>query len=126
MLQRNVMCAHFMLRLFTCFKWIINIKKLLAGETLVYNIKSKQFVSRKKIQITPGTGNKFNKDEFRQMAHDTVKMCSIGQRQIGVFLSGGLDSSLIAHELNKIIISINEADVKDGGEGAILIRLKNL
>ena len=30
------------------------------------------------------------------------------------------------HELNKIIISINEADVKDGGEGAILIRLKNL
>lgn len=80
-----------------------NIKKLLAGETLVYNIKSKQFVSRKKIQITPGTGNKFNKDEFRQMAHDTVKMCSIGQRQIGVFLSGGLDSSLIAHELNKIM-----------------------
>ena len=29
-------------------------------------------------------------------------------------------------ELNKLIISINEADIKDGGEGAILIRLKNL
>ena len=29
-------------------------------------------------------------------------MCSIGQRKIGVFLSGGLDSSLIAHELNMI------------------------
>ena len=29
-------------------------------------------------------------------------------------------------ELNKLIISINEADVKDGGEGAILIKLKNL
>ena len=29
-------------------------------------------------------------------------------------------------ELNKLIISVNEADIKDGGEGAILIRLKNL
>ena len=37
------------------------------------------------------------------MAHNTVKMCSIGQRKIGVFLSGGLDSSLIAHELNKLM-----------------------
>ena len=29
-------------------------------------------------------------------------------------------------ELNKLIISVSEADIKDGGEGAILIRLKNL
>ncbi len=29
-------------------------------------------------------------------------------------------------DLNKSIISVNEADVKDGGEGAILIKLKNL
>ena len=29
-------------------------------------------------------------------------------------------------ELSKLIISIEEADVKDGGEGAILIKLKNL
>ena len=29
-------------------------------------------------------------------------------------------------ELNKLIISINPADIKDGGEGAILIKLKNL
>ncbi len=29
-------------------------------------------------------------------------------------------------ELNKFIISINEADIKDGGKGAILIKLKNL
>ena len=30
------------------------------------------------------------------------------------------------HELNKKIISVNDADIKDGGEGAILIKLKNL
>ena len=29
-------------------------------------------------------------------------------------------------ELNKYIISINDAEKKDGGEGAIIIRLKNL
>ena len=29
-------------------------------------------------------------------------------------------------ELTKLIISIEEADVKDGGDGAILIKLKNL
>ena len=29
-------------------------------------------------------------------------------------------------ELNKLIISIYEADIKDGGEGAILIKLRNL
>ena len=28
-------------------------------------------------------------------------------------------------ELNKFVISINEAEKKDGGEGAIIIRLKN-
>ena len=30
------------------------------------------------------------------------------------------------HELSKFIISINEAKPKEGGEGAILIKLKNL
>ena len=29
-------------------------------------------------------------------------------------------------ETNKLIVSINEAEVKDGGEGAILIKLKRL
>ena len=29
-------------------------------------------------------------------------------------------------ELNKLIISINEAEKKDGGEGALIIKLKNL
>ena len=29
-------------------------------------------------------------------------------------------------ELNKLILSVTEADIKDGGEGAILIKMKNL
>ena len=29
-------------------------------------------------------------------------------------------------DLNKLVISITEADIKDGGDGAILIKLRNL
>ncbi len=79
-----------------------NIKKLLAGETKVYDIASKKFVATKRIFIKPTSDHNFDPAEFRQMASATVKMCSIGQREIGVFLSGGLDSSLVAHELNKL------------------------
>ena len=80
-----------------------NIKKLLAGETLIYDIENKKIKKRKRIFIKPNSNSIFDVEEFRTMAHNTVKMCSIGQRKIGVFLSGGLDSSLIAHELNKLM-----------------------
>jgi asparagine synthase (glutamine-hydrolysing) len=78
------------------------IKKLLAGETKVYSITTKTFIDTKRIFMKPTSNHHFEPTEFRKMAAETVKMCSIGQRKIGVFLSGGLDSSLIAHELNKL------------------------
>ena len=78
------------------------IKKLLAGETKVYNIANKKFIKTKRIFIKPTSDHHFAPIEFKKMAKKTVEMCSIGQRKIGVFLSGGLDSSLIAHELNKL------------------------
>jgi asparagine synthase (glutamine-hydrolysing) len=78
------------------------IKKLLAGETKVYNIANRKFIETKRIFIKPTSDHYFAPIEFKKMAKKTVEMCSIGQRKIGVFLSGGLDSSLIAHELNKL------------------------
>ena len=78
------------------------IKKLLAGETKVYNIANKKFIDTKRIFIRPTSDHHFSPVEFKKMAKKTVEMCSIGKRKIGVFLSGGLDSSLIAHELNKL------------------------
>jgi asparagine synthase (glutamine-hydrolysing) len=78
------------------------IKKLLAGETKVYDIGNKKFTETKRVFIKPTSDKKFNVAGFRDAARKTVEMCSIGQRKIGVFLSGGLDSSLIAHELNMI------------------------
>ena len=78
------------------------IKKLLAGETKIYSVEDKKFTETKRIFIKPTSDHTFDIKEFRDKARATVKMCSIGQRKVGVFLSGGLDSSLIAHELNMI------------------------
>ena len=79
-----------------------NIKKLMAGETIVYDLNNKRIKHRKRDIIIPASTNNFSKEEFRFEANQTVKMCTLGMRKIGVFLSGGLDSSLIAHELKKI------------------------
>ena len=78
------------------------IKQLLPGETLTYSLKEKKFIDNKRIYIVPNGNKKFNTDEFRQQVSDTVKRCAIGQRKIGVFLSGGLDSSVVAYELGKL------------------------
>ena len=78
------------------------IKQLLPGETLTYSLKQKKFVDSKRIYIVPNGNKKFNADEFRQQVRDTVKRCAIGQRKIGVFLSGGLDSSMVAYELGQL------------------------
>ena len=55
-----------------------------------------------RVHIKPTSDKNFNIEEFRKMAHKTVEMCSIGRRKIGVFLSGGLDSSVVAYELKQI------------------------
>ena len=79
------------------------IKKLLAGETIIYDVANKRIKEHKRFFIKPISNKKFDPEEFRNMVHKTVKMCSIGQRKIGVFLSGGLDSSIVAYELNKLM-----------------------
>jgi len=83
------------------------IKKLLAGETIIYDISNKKIKSRKRIFIKPNSNMSFDPEGFRSMAHETVKMCSIGRRKIGLFLSGGLDSSLIAFELKNVVDKVN-------------------
>ncbi len=83
------------------------IKQLLPGETLVYNITQNKFVNSKRVFITPRGTQKFNHSQFRQQVRDAVKRCAIGQRKIGVFLSGGLDSSVVAYELGKLQGKIN-------------------
>ncbi len=79
-----------------------NVKKLMCGETIEYNIEHKTLTQIKRNLIYPNADNDVDYEEFRQTMHESVKMCSIGKRQIGVFLSGGIDSTMVAYELNKI------------------------
>ena len=83
------------------------IKKVLAGETLIYDLKTKNFKSNHRVIIASVSKQKFDAAEFRQQVRDTVDMCSIGRRKLGVFLSGGLDSSMIAYELMKLKGQVN-------------------
>ena len=83
------------------------IKKLLPGETIIWDITNKKTKNTHRQYIKCSNTRKFNPEEFRQEAKKTVEMCSIGQRKIGVFLSGGLDSSLVAYELKQIHGEVN-------------------
>ena len=83
------------------------IKKLLAGETIVYDVANKKITNTKRIFIKPNSNKKFAPNEFRTIAQKSIKMASIGRRKIGVFLSGGLDSSLVAYELKNVVGEAN-------------------
>jgi asparagine synthase (glutamine-hydrolysing) len=83
------------------------IKKLLPGETIVWDIENKKISATKRIYIKPNSNIAFNETEFREQLVKAVERCSIGRRKIGVFLSGGLDSSVVAYELGKIKEDVN-------------------
>ena len=83
------------------------IKKLLAGETIVYDIANKKIIDTKRVFVKPNSNKKFDPLEFRKIAKESIKMASIGRRKIGVFLSGGLDSSLVAYELKNVLGEAN-------------------
>ncbi len=84
-----------------------NIKQLMPGETIVYDCVNKRIKTASRIYIKPNSNNTFDTAEFRSKVRQTVQMCSIGRRKMGVFLSGGLDSSVVAYEMMKIHGSVN-------------------
>ena len=79
-----------------------NVKKLLSGETIVYDLENKRIKHKKRNLIIPTNNYKFDAEEFRHVTSESVKMCSIGRRKIGIFLSGGLDSGMVAYEYSKL------------------------
>ena len=79
-----------------------NIKKLLSGETIIYDLKNKIIKNKKRNIIIPQNNHTFHAEEFRQVTRESVKLCSIGRRKIGIFLSGGLDSGMVAYEYKQL------------------------
>ena len=84
-----------------------NVKKVLPGETIMYNLDNKSLECVKRIYIRPNANNDYSKNELKEMFASAVRQCAIGKRKIGVFLSGGLDSSVVAYELQQHINSAN-------------------
>lgn len=80
-----------------------NIKKLLPGQTIIYDVQNKKIKSQTTINIYPTSTEIFDPEEFRYNVKQTIDMSTLGIRKFGIFLSGGLDSTLVALELkNKL------------------------
>ena len=84
-----------------------NIKKVLPGETIVYDLQTRTLNCAQRIYIKPNADKDYSKNELKEMFAQTVRQCAIGQRKIGVFMSGGLDSSVVAYELQQLTNSVN-------------------
>ena len=79
-----------------------NIYKLEAGHSFIYDLSSKSFVKEKYWDLDYSINNQvFNYDyykkELEKYIRDSVKMRMLSDVPLGVFLSGGIDSSLIAY-----------------------------
>lgn len=83
------------------------ISRLMPGECWQYDIPTKQMnlVHR----IIPETKNtrRFDAEEFRLQVKDTCRKTIRGLRKIGIFLSGGLDSTMITHEIAQMMPNVS-------------------
>ena len=80
-------------------------------EILLFCIKSKY----KELLLITGKGLHSTSDKDAYISKDFGKL----KFSVPEFIRSDF-------ETNQLVVSINEAEVKDGGEGAILIKLKNL
>ena len=77
------------------------INKVMPGETLLYNLTNKKITSVKKNIVIGGNSKNFLPEQFIEIFDKTIKNFLIGTREIGIFLSGGLDSTIITHHATK-------------------------
>ncbi len=83
------------------------IYKVLPGETLIYDLENKKIKSSFRNLIKPNSRKKFHIDEFYEQTKIAINNSVIGKREFGMFLSGGLDSSIIALGLKNKLGSLN-------------------
>ena len=75
----------------------------MSGETLKFDVKTKKLKQVNRDIILGGKGLNFSPEEFRETFDKTIQESLIGTRPIGVFLSGGLDSTMISYHANKYL-----------------------
>ena len=76
---------------------IANVKKVLPSHILSYNFNNKKIETKKYFNLLKK--NKFSKKGFKNLKKDiesVIKKNLISDTKVGIFLSGGIDSSIIA------------------------------
>ena len=57
--------------------------------------------------IKPISNKKLDNDEFKTMTSKAIQNSTLGIRKFGIFLSGGIDSSLVAFELKNYLTELS-------------------
>ncbi len=83
------------------------IYKVLPGETIIYSLQNKKIKSKFRNLVKPNSNINFNIEEFYEEATLAINNSALGIRNFGIFLSGGLDSSIIARGLKYKLGSLN-------------------
>ena len=83
------------------------IYKVLPGETIVYSLDKKKIKFTFRNIVKPNSSKNYYEDEFREQVTMAIDNSALGIRNFGMFLSGGLDSSLIASGLKNKLGSLN-------------------
>lgn len=80
------------------------VKKVLPGEVITYknHVLKKDCYSSYSIQKGSISNFRDAKNRFKQLMNDSVAHRLISDRPTGVFLSGGIDSSLVTHFASKV------------------------
>ena len=84
-----------------------SIYKVLPGETIIYCLNNKKVKSTFRNIIRPNSNKNFNVEEFYEKSKIAINNSAIGIRSFGMFLSGGMDSSVVAYGLKEKLGSLN-------------------
>jgi len=86
---------------------IEGVKKLQAGENLVYNLSENKIIFREKYWKTNFSeqviSEKEASEKLYQLIADSVKKRLLSDVEVGAFLSGGVDSSVIVYFMQKFL-----------------------
>jgi len=83
------------------------IYKVLPGETIIYDLEKQNIKRTYNSIVHPKSNINFNSEEFENKTEKAIKNSTLGNRKFGMFLSGGIDSTLITSQLNNYINGID-------------------
>ncbi len=114
-----------------------NVKKLLPGELLEYNFRNNSLKVQRYWHLDFSQKSKLSFDdaaaEFREILIDSVRLRMVADVPLGVFLSGGVDSSIIAGimaqlspgSIKSFSIGFNESDYDERRYSALAAQAIN-